>query len=309
MPDSSKNQKIDLSVNLGKLSLANPVIAASGTFGYGLEFAPFVDLDRLGGFSTKGLSLLPRVGNPAPRVVETPSGMLNAIGLENIGLEAFLKEKLPRLKKYKTRVLVNFFGDTVEEYVAMAKALDSVEGIAGLEMNISCPNVEQGGVFFSSQPRIAAQVVAAVRKVTEQFLIVKLSPNVTDIKEIASQVEAAGADALSVINTFVGMSMDLGTGKPYLANTTGGLSGPAIKPLALWAVYQTVRTVKIPVIGIGGIGSADDALEFLMAGASAIQIGTANLVDPGVTMKVLDGLEFYCAEKGIKRIIDLKTMG
>jgi dihydroorotate dehydrogenase (NAD+) catalytic subunit len=296
----------DLSVKLGQLELANPVIAASGTFGYGLEFLPFVDLDRLGGFSTKGLSLKPRMGNPVPRMVETASGMLNAIGLENIGLDKFLSEKLPLLEKYKTRILVNFFGDTKDEYIEMATRLSDVERVDALEMNISCPNVEEGGVQFSSDPAVVRSLVTAVRQATKKFLIVKLSPNVTDITEIAKAAEEGGADAISLINTAIGMSIDLETRKPYLANKTGGLSGPAIKPIALNMVYQTVRSVKIPVIGMGGISNAEDALEFLSAGATAIQIGTANFIDPGITMKVIEGIRNYCQKHAIQKVGDLK---
>lgn len=300
-----ENTKIDLSVKLGSFQLANPVIAASGTFGYGLEFAPFVDLNLLGGFCTKGLSLKPRVGNPVPRMVETSSGMLNAIGLENVGLEKFLKEKIPSLEKYQTRLIVNFFGDTVTEYVELASALSDVKRVDALEMNVSCPNVEEGGIQFSSDPQVLHRTVSAVRKVTEKFLIVKLSPNVTDITEMALAAEESGADALSLINTHVGMKIDIESGKPWLANTTGGLSGPAIKPMALAMVYKTVRAVKIPVIGIGGIASVEDALEFLMAGARAIQIGTANFIDPAVTIKVINGLREYCQRKGLKSLADL----
>ncbi|KMP12413.1 dihydroorotate dehydrogenase [Candidatus Nitromaritima sp. SCGC AAA799-C22] len=299
------NAEIDLSVKLGSLELANPVLAASGTFGYGLEYASFVDLDRLGGFCTKGLSHVPRTGNPVPRMIETASGMLNAIGLENIGLEKFLSDKLPALEKYRTRLIVNFFGDTVSEYATMAGSLSDIERIDALEMNISCPNVEEGGLQFSSDPAALRRVVEAVRRVTDKFLIVKLSPNVTDITEMARTAEDAGADALSLINTYVGMAIDTRSGKPWLANTTGGLSGPAIKPMALAMVYKTVRAVKVPVIGIGGIATAEDALEFLMAGAQAIQIGTANFIDPAVTMKVIDGLQEYCREKRLKSLANL----
>ena len=296
----------NLSVKLGQLEFANPVIAASGTFGYGLEYLPFVDLDLLGGFSTKGLSLKPRIGNAVPRMVETASGMLNAIGLENIGLEKFVNEKLPLLENYKTRILVNFFGDTKEEYIEMAARLSDVERVDALEMNISCPNVEEGGVQFSSDPSVVRSLVESVRKATGKFLIVKLSPNVTDITEIARAAEDGGADALSLINTQIGMSIDLETRKPYLANKTGGLSGPAIKPIALHMVYQTVRAVKIPVIGMGGISTTEDALEFLSAGATAIQIGTANFIDPGITMKILNGIRNYCEKQGFKAISQLK---
>jgi dihydroorotate dehydrogenase (NAD+) catalytic subunit len=297
---------MDLSVNLGSLCLNTPVIAASGTFGYGLEYRSLVDLNALGGFSTKGLSLKPKTGNPVPRVIETSSGMLNAIGLENIGLKAFLSEKLPQLENLNTRIIVNFFGDTPQEYVEMAQALSVVERLDALEMNVSCPNVEKGGLQFSSDPEVLTEVVSAVRKVTQKFLIVKLSPNVTDITLLAKAAENAGADALSVCNTFVGMSIDLKTRKPHLANRTGGLSGPAIKPLALNLVYQTVRAVKIPVIGIGGITSGEDAVEFLLAGAKAVQIGTANFIDPASTLHVIDGIRKYCLSNGVKNLSELK---
>ncbi len=300
--------EVDLTVDLGKLVLSNPVIAASGTFGYGLEYTEFLDLNDLGGFSTKGLSLKPKVGNPVPRVIETASGMLNAIGLENIGLDAFLSKKLPLLKMYKTRIIVNFFGETIQQYEEMALALSKEERIDALEMNVSCPNVEEGGLQFSSDPEILRQVVDSVRKVTDKFLIVKLSPNVTDITTLAKAAEDAGADALSVCNTFVGMKVNLETGKPYLANRTGGLSGPAIKPLALHMVYETARAVKIPIIGIGGISNSDDAVEFLMAGAKAVQIGTANYVDPKVTVKVVDGIRDWCRQNQISKLADLKTL-
>jgi dihydroorotate dehydrogenase (NAD+) catalytic subunit len=300
--------EIDLTVDLGKLVLNNPVIAASGTFGYGLEYTDFLDLNDLGGFSTKGLSVNPKIGNPVPRVIETASGMLNAIGLENIGLQAFLSDKLPQLKNYKTRIIVNFFGDNVQQYVEMASSLSKEERIDALEMNVSCPNVEKGGLQFSSDPIVLRQVVEATRKATDKFLIVKLSPNVTDITLLAKAAEDAGADALSVCNTFVGMKVDLETGKPYLANRTGGLSGPAIKPLALNLVYQTVRAVNIPVIGIGGISNSEDALEFLMAGAKAVQIGTANFIDPTVTVKVVQGIRDWCRENQIAKLADLKIL-
>ena len=297
---------MDLSVKLGSLCLNNPVIAASGTFGYGLEYSSLVDLNALGGFSTKGLSLKPKAGNPVPRVIETSSGMLNSIGLENIGLEAFLSEKLPQLKNFNTRIIINFFGDTTQEYVAMARALSDVERLDALEMNVSCPNVEKGGSQFSSDPEVLTEVVSSVRKATGKFLIVKLSPNVTDITLLAKAAENAGADALSVCNTFVGMSIDLKTRKPHLANRTGGLSGPAIKPLALNLVYQTVRAVQIPVIGIGGISSGEDAVEFLLAGAKAVQIGTANFIDPASTLHVIEGIRRYCLANGVNNLSELK---
>ena len=300
---------MDLSIKLGSLCLNNPVIAASGTFGYGLEYSSLVDLNALGGFSTKGLSLKPKAGNPVPRVIETSSGMLNSIGLENIGLEAFLSEKLPQLKNFNTRIIVNFFGDTTHEYVEMARALSDVERLDALEMNVSCPNVEKGGLQFSSDTEVLTEVVSSVRKATEKFLIVKLSPNVTDITLLAKAAENAGADALSVCNTFVGMSIDLKTRKPHLANRTGGLSGPAIKPLALNLVYQTVRAVQIPVIGIGGISSGEDAVEFLLAGAKAVQIGTANFIDPASTLHIIEGIHRYCLANGVNNLSELKMCG
>ena len=297
---------MDLSVDLGGLRLINPVIAASGTFGYGLEYSSLVDLNGLGAFSTKGLSLKPKIGNPVPRVIETSSGMLNSIGLENIGIDAFLTEKLTQLKNIDTCIIVNFFGETSYEYVEMALALSDVERLDALEMNVSCPNIDKGGLQFSSDPSILAELVSAVRKVTKKFLIVKLSPNVTDITLLARAAENAGADALSVCNTFVGMSIDLKTRKPHLANKTGGLSGPAIKPLALNLVYKTAQMVKIPVIGIGGITSGDDAVEFLLAGAKAVQIGTANFIDPASTISVMDGIRKYCLSNGMKKLSELK---
>ena len=301
----NKNVNIDLSVKLGSMSFANPVIAASGTFGYGIEFAPFVDLNKLGGFCTKGLSLNPKIGNRVPRMVETSSGMLNAIGLENIGLEKFLIDKLPLLDKFKTRLIVNFFGNNNVEYIEMASALSDISSIDALEMNVSCPNVEKGGIELSSDPAILQRVVESVRKVTDKFLIIKLSPNVLDITKLAIAAEKGGADAISLVNTYVGMKIDVESGKPWLANITGGLSGPAIKPIALSMVYKTCRAVKIPVIGIGGISSVEDALEFLMAGASAIQIGTANYIDPSITIKIIDGLRDYCQKNNLNSLKDL----
>jgi len=301
----NKDVNIDLSVKLGSMSFANPVIAASGTFGYGIEFSPFVDLNKLGGFCTKGLSLNPKLGNRVPRMVETSSGMLNAIGLENIGLEKFLIDKLPLIDKFKSRLIVNFFGNNNIEYIEMASALSDISSIDALEMNVSCPNVEKGGIELSSDPSILQQLVESVRKVTDKFLIIKLSPNVLDITKLAIAAENGGADAISLINTYVGMKIDIESGKPWLANITGGLSGPAIKPIALAMVYKTCRAVKIPVIGIGGISSVEDALEFLMAGASAIQIGTANYIDPSITIKVIDGLRSYCQKNNLNSLKNL----
>ena len=294
-----------LAVNIGGVRMANPVMTASGTFGYAAEFENLVDLNRLGAIIVKGLSLAPTKGNPPPRIVETPCGMLNAIGLENVGLDAFAADKLPFLRKLAVPVIVNLYGHTVEAYAQLAERLDDLEGIAGIELNISCPNVRQGGVAFGVDARAAEQVVTAVRGRTRLPLIVKLSPNVTDITVIARSAEAAGADALSLINTITGMAVDAETRRPKLANVTGGLSGPAIKPVALRMVWQVARAARIPVIGIGGIGSAEDALEFIIAGASAVQIGTANFVDPAVTMEIVDGIHAFLNRHHIDTIHEL----
>jgi dihydroorotate dehydrogenase (NAD+) catalytic subunit len=292
----------DLTTKIGPLDLQNPVIAASGTFGYGLEFEPLVDLNLLGAVVVKGLSLKPMAGNPPPRIVETPGGMLNAIGLANIGLEAFLKDKLPRLRNYTTPIIVNIYGHHTEEYGELASELRGVEGIAALEVNISCPNVECGGMAFGIDPLTSARVTERVVRNTDKPVIVKLSPNVTDIKAVAKAVEGAGAHALSLINTLTGMAIDVESRRPKLANIVGGLSGPAIKPIALYMVYQVARTVKIPVIGMGGIMDYRDAIEFLMVGARAVEIGTANFVNPRVTLEVIEGIRNYCVENGIRRI-------
>ncbi len=283
----------DLGVRIGALHLANPVMTASGTFGYGAEFAGLLDLSRLGALVVKGISLAPRAGNPPPRVVETACGMLNAIGLENVGLERFLQEKMPYLRGCGTRVIVNILGDTVEEYAQLARRLAGVAGVDGLEVNISCPNVHRGGVAFGADPETAATVVRAVKAHASQPVIVKLSPNVTDIAAMARAVEEAGADALSLINTFIAMAIDIHTRRPRLANRTGGLSGPAIKPIALRMVWQAAQAVSIPVIGIGGIATAEDALEFILAGACAVQVGTANFYNPGAAVEILDGIAAY----------------
>jgi dihydroorotate dehydrogenase (NAD+) catalytic subunit len=292
----------DLTTKIGPLSLQNPVIAASGTFGYGLELEPLVDLNRLGALVVKGLSLKPMAGNPPPRIVETPGGMLNAIGLANIGLEAFLRDKLPRLRTFTTPIIVNIYGHHTEEYAELASEFRGVEGVAALEVNISCPNVECGGMAFGIDPVTSARVTETVVKNTDKPVIVKLSPNVTDIKTVAKAVEGAGAHALSLINTVTGMAINLETRRPTLANVVGGLSGPAIKPIALYMVYQVARTVKIPVIGMGGIMDYRDAIEFLMVGARAVEIGTANFVNPRVTLEVIEGIRTYCVENGIQKI-------
>ena len=292
----------DLTTKIGPLSLQNPVIAASGTFGYGLELEPLVDLNRLGALVVKGLSLKPMAGNPPPRIVETSGGMLNAIGLANVGLEAFLRDKLPRLRRFTTPIIVNIYGHHIDEYAELASRFKGVEGIAALEVNISCPNVECGGMAFGIDPLTSARVTEAVVKNTDKPVIVKLSPNVTDIRTVAKAVEGAGAHALSLINTVTGMAIDVENRRPKLANLVGGLSGPAIKPIALYMVYQVAKTVKIPVIGMGGIMDYEDAIEFLMVGACSVEIGTANFVNPKATLEVIEGIRTYCVEKGIKKI-------
>lgn len=294
-----------LGVNIGNVALANPIMTASGTFGYGREFESFVDLNRLGGIIVKGISLTPSAGNPPPRTVETACGLLNAIGLENVGLDAFVNDKLPFLKELSPRIFANIYGREIGEYAELAAAMDGLEDVDGLEVNISCPNVKAGGISFGVAPDAAAGVVAAVRKKTGKHLMVKLSPNVSDIVAIAKSVEDTGADSLSLINTLAGMAIDIRTRRPKLANITGGLSGPAIKPVALKMVWETARNVGIPVVGIGGIMTAEDALEFLIAGAAAVQVGTANLVNPGVTMEILDGLERYVADNNLASITDI----
>ena len=287
------------------ITFSNPVLTASGTCGYGLDMAGLIDLNRLGGICTKGLSAKPMRGNPPARIVETHGGMLNAIGLQNIGADAFVTEKLPLLRRFSTRIIPNVFGYTVEEYADAIRILDEGEGIDGYELNISCPNVKEGGESFANDPAQAAEVTAAVKRSTRRPVIVKLSPNVTDIAEVARAVESAGADALSLINTAVGMSIDIRTRRPRLANVTGGLSGPAIKPIAVRAVYQAWNAVDIPLIGIGGIATVEDALEFMIAGASAVQVGTANFYDPGAAVRIVDGLEAYCAENGLENISEI----
>lgn len=296
---------VDWHVDIGALRLKNPVLTASGTFGYGVEFSELIDLGQLGGMIVKGLSLEPSRGNPPPRIVETACGMLNAIGLENVGLDAFVRDKLPFLKTLPTAVLVNIYGKRIEDYAEIARRLDAVEGIGAIEINISCPNVQAGGVAFGTDPAMAHAVVAAVREATRLPLIAKLSPNVTDITVIARAVADAGADAVSLINTITAMAIDIETRKPRLANVTGGLSGPAIKSVALRMVWQTARAVKVPVIGVGGIMNAADAIEFFIAGASAVEVGTANFVNPRATVEILAGIEAYCMRHGIQRLSEL----
>ncbi|QTA82142.1 Dihydroorotate dehydrogenase B (NAD(+)), catalytic subunit [Desulfonema limicola] len=300
------SKKYDLSVNIGGgITLANPVMTGSGTFGYAKEFAELIDLKRLGGIIVKGLSLEPSMGNPPPRITETPCGILNAIGLENVGFDVFVKEKLPFLQTLNTPVFVNIYGKTIEEYAQLALKIQDLEGIAGIEVNISCPNVKAGGVAFGTDPLLAYQAVLAVRKNTSMPLIVKLSPNVTDITKIASSVVDAGADCLSLINTITGMAIDIKTRKSKLANITGGLSGPAIRPIALRMVWQTAQAVSVPIIGVGGIMSAEHALEFIIAGASAVQIGTANFITPCCTMEIIDGIEQYMADNNINTVSEI----
>jgi dihydroorotate dehydrogenase (NAD+) catalytic subunit len=294
----------DLRVRLGPLTLANPVLVASGTFGYGEEYADFVDLTRLGAVVVKGISLEARAGNPPPRIVETPSGMINAIGLENVGVDKFLEEKLPALQSRRVPVIVNILGNTADQYVELASRLDGIAGIAALELNISCPNVKEGGMAFGADPAMAGRLVEKVRQATRLPLITKLTPNVTSIAAVAKAVEAAGTDIVSCINTVSALAVDAFSRRPKLANLVGGLSGPAIKPIALRCVYETVQSVRCPVIGIGGIASAVDAMEFLLVGARAIQVGTANFVRPTATMEIIEGMERVLRFLGLSRIED-----
>jgi len=295
----------DLTTDLGFLKLKNPVLTASGTFGYGLEFAPFIDLSRLGGIVVKGLYYGPRPGNPPPRLAETPSGLLNAIGLQGIGVAEFSAKVLPKLRGIGTEVLVNVCGDDEDEYLAVVDYLDKQDGIAAYELNISCPNVKKNGLCPALRPDTTRDLVKAVKRHSRRPVIVKLSPNVTDITAIALAAEEAGADALALVNTFLGMAVDLEARRPKLGNVFGGLSGPAIKPLALRLVYQAARAVRIPVIGMGGIMSGRDALEFLLVGARAVEVGTANLVDPEASLRVLDEMDDYCRRNGLERVADL----
>ncbi|MEN6430177.1 MAG: dihydroorotate dehydrogenase [Coriobacteriales bacterium] len=296
---------VDMTVEVGPLTLRSPVVTASGTFGSGREYADFVDLTRLGAVVTKGVSWDAWPGNPGPRIAETASGMLNSIGLQNPGVEAFIESDLAWLATQDVPVIVNVAGHTVAEYVAVAERLSAESSVAALELNISCPNVDEGGLAFGTTCKAAAEVTRAVRAATGLPLIVKLSPNVTDVSEIARAMEAEGADAVSLINTLLGMSIDTVTWRPRLARTVGGLSGPAIKPVALRMVWQVASRVGIPVIGMGGIMSAEDAVEFMLAGACAVAVGTANFVDPAATMKITDGLESYCRQRDIPRVADL----
>lgn len=295
----------ELNVNLGKLELKNPVMTASGTFGYGIEYADLIDISRLGGIFVKGTTIQPREGNPYPRMAETPSGMLNAVGLQNKGAAYFAEHIYPQIKDIDTHMIVNVSGSSVETYVECAEKMASLEKIPAIELNISCPNVKQGGMAFGVTCTGAAEVVKAVRKVYPKTLIVKLSPNVTDIAEIAKAVEAEGADAVSLINTMLGMAIDVEKRKPILSTITGGLSGPCVKPVALRMVWQTYRAVQIPIVGLGGISNWKDAVEFMLAGATAIQIGTYNFVDPTVSIKVIEGINAYCDRQGVRSVTEL----
>ncbi len=289
----SRSEDSALQISLGPLRLKNPVMAASGTFGYGEEYAPLIPPGKLGAIVTKGLSLKPRKGNPPPRLAETPAGMLNAIGLENVGLERFLAEKLPRLRKFRCPVIANIFGDSIEDYAEMARRLSDVEGISGLEINISCPNLKAGGSLFAADPKSVFQATARIRQASARFLMVKLSPNVADIGKIAQAAEEGGADAVSLINTLVGLAVDVRTRTPVLGNITGGLSGPAIKPVGLAMVWKAAQAVKVPIVGLGGIATAEDALEYLIAGATAVQVGCAHFFDPRAPLKIIEGISRY----------------
>jgi dihydroorotate dehydrogenase (NAD+) catalytic subunit len=299
---AGRGEMTDLSIDLGFMKLKNPVLTASGTFGYGVEFTPFVDLNKLGGFVVKGLYFHPRPGNPPPRLVETASGLINAIGLQGVGVKRFSEEILPQLKNYDTALIVNVCGNEDEEYAAVVEYLDKQEGIAAYELNISCPNTKRDGRCPALNPDTTHAVVRLVKKTSKRPVFAKLSPNVTDITEIAMAAEEGGADGLALANTFLAMAIDVETRKPKLANVFGGLSGPAIKPLTLRIVYQVAQRVQIPIVGIGGIVSAKDALEYLIAGASAIEVGTANFVDPKSTEKIIHGLDVFCREHGIQSI-------
>ena len=295
----------DLSININGLSLKNPVLTASGTFGYGTEFQDFIDLERLGGFILKGTTLKHREGNPYPRMAETPAGMLNAVGLQNKGVDYFIEHIYPTIKDIKSNILVNVSGSTVADYVTTAEKINALDHIPAIELNISCPNVKEGGMAFGTSCASASEVVTEVRKVYKKHLMVKLSPNVTSIQEIALAAEASGADSVSLINTLMGMAINVKTRKPVLSTITGGLSGPCVKPVALRMVWQVAKAVKIPVVGLGGISCANDAIEFLLAGASAIQIGTANFIDPTISVKVVDGINEYLNQNGFKSVKDI----
>lgn len=297
---------MNTNIRIGSIDLKNPVIAASGTYGYAREYGEAIDINALGAIVVKGISLEPSKGNPEPRIAETPCGMLNSIGLENVGIKAFINKKLPYLQSVETPVITNIYGKSTDEYAELAGIIDKLDGIAGIEVNISCPNVSKGGVAFGTVPELTHEVISAVRKQTSKTVIAKLSPNVTDITIIARAAEAAGADALSLINTITGMAIDIRTRKPMLANITGGLSGPAIKPVAIRMVWQTTNSVSIPVIGLGGITCAEDAIEFIIAGATAVQIGTANFPDPKTPLKIIKDISKYMRKNKINSIHELR---
>ncbi len=294
-----------LTTHIHNLRLKNPVLTASGTFGFGEEYTDFIDLSRLGGIIVKGTTGTHREGNPYPRMAETPSGMLNAVGLQNKGVDEFVQATYPRIKDFDTNIIVNVSGSTIDEYADVARKINALEKIPAIELNISCPNVKQGGMAFGTDPKSAAEVVRAIRKVYDKTLIVKLSPNVTSIAEIAVAVEEAGADAVSLINTLLGMAIDAEKRKPILSTITGGLSGAAVKPVALRMVWQVKKAVKIPVIGLGGIMNASDAIEFMLAGASAIQVGTANFIDPGISVKIVEGITEWCQRQGVREVASI----
>ncbi len=296
---------VNLNITVGSLRLKNPVLTASGTFGYGEEFSDFIDIDRLGGYIVKGTTLEPREGNPYPRMAETPSGMLNAVGLQNKGIDYFINKIYPRIKNFDSELIVNVSGAAIDDYVKVCERIESQTDIRAVEVNISCPNVKQGGMAFGTTPEGAASVTKAVRKAFNGTVIVKLSPNVTDITEIAKAVEAEGADSVSLINTLMGMAIDVERQKPCLSTITGGLSGPAVRPVAVRMVWQVAKAVNIPVVGLGGIMNGRDALEFILAGATAVEIGTANFIDPAVTVKIIDYIEDYCIRHGINDINEL----
>ena len=297
--------KTNLQVKIGSMLMANPVTTASGTFGFGPEYTPYLDIEKLGAITVKGTTLEPRAGNPTPRLVETPAGILNSIGLQNPGADYLIEHYAPYFRQLKTNIIVNIAGNTVEEYAKLAAKLSSVPGIAALEVNISCPNVKKGGLAFGSDPASAAEVTKAVKEATSLPVIIKLSPNVSDIAAIAGEVEAAGADALSVINTLLGMAIDIRKKKPILGNIMGGLSGPAVKPVAVRAVWQVYQRVNIPIIGMGGIMNAEDALEFILAGATAVAVGTASFINPRAALDVLEGIEQYLVQNNVEDIKQL----
>jgi len=305
MTTLKRYSQVDLTVNIGHLKLKNPVMTASGTFGYGEEYSEFIDLNMLGAVVVKGISLKPMEGNPSPRICETPCGMLNSIGLQNVGLKRFLKEKLPYLRKFDTKVIVNVLGNTLQEYVRLSKSLDDA-GVDGIELNVSCPNVKKGGIIFGTDKKALARLISKVRaSVNKALLITKLSPNVPNILDFSRIAEDAGSDAISLINTIPGMAIDIETWKPKLANIIGGLSGPAIKPIALRMVWEASKAVNIPVIGIGGITSTNDAIEFMLAGATAIEVGTGNFINPRLTVEIINGIETYLQKKSIHNVTDI----